>query len=136
MFEGSNSNLRFNFKYEDNNNKESNKYNFNNNNKDFNKYNFNNNKDFNKYNFNNNGNTISDSISATLNKYIIPNNNININNNNIKRENYNKTPLRNLQNSGGSGINSVKNSGIQGNYKEADKLAILNKYKIPGKKNN
>ena len=116
MLEGSNSNVRFNFKYNDSGNKESNRYLTNNNNN-------NNNNNF-------NGNSISESINATLNKYIIPNN---INNN---RDNYfsNKTPLRNFQNSGNISNNSNNNSGIQGNFKENDKLAILNKYKIPSKK--
>ena len=112
LLEGNNSNLRFNLKYEDSGQKATNSYN------NFN--NLNNNNNF-------NGNSISESINATLNKYIIPNNN-NINN---------KSPLRNFQNSGSGNMsnNSINNSGIQGNFKDNDKLAILNKYKIPSKKN-
>jgi hypothetical protein len=115
LLEGNNSNLRFNFKYEDSTHKDTNRYNFTNNNNNF------------------NGNNISESINATLNKYIIPNNNKdNFYNNN----NDNKSSLRNFQNSGSVNMsnNSINNSGIQGNYKDNDKLAILNKYKIPSKK--
>ena len=107
MFEGSNNNLRFNFKYEEKDNKDLNRYNVNN---------------------NYNGNSISESINATLNKYIIPNNNIN-------KENYNKNQFINFQKSGSLGNNSFNNSENKGNLKENDKLALLNKYRIPGKKN-
>ena len=107
MFEGSNNNLRFNFKYEEKDNKDLNRYNLNN---------------------NYNGNSISESINATLNKYIIPNNNIN-------KENYNKNQFINFQKSGSLGNNSFNNSENKGNLKENDKLALLNKYRIPGKKN-
>ena len=107
MFEGSNNNLRFNFKYEEKDNKDLNRYNLNN---------------------NYNGNSISESINATLNKYIIPNNNIN-------KENYNKNQFFNFQKSGSLGNNSFNNSENKGNLKENDKLALLNKYRIPGKKN-
>ena len=104
MFEGSNNNLRFNFKFEEKDN----------------------NNESNRFNFINNGNSISESINATLNKYIIPNNNMN-------KDNYNKNQLNNFQNSGNMGNNSFNNSGNQGNLKD-DKLTMLNKYKIPGKK--
>ena len=107
MFEGSNNNLRFNFKYEEKDNKDLNRYNLNN---------------------NYNGNSISESINATLNKYIIPNNN-------IHKENYNKNQFINFQKSGSLGNNSFNNSENKGNLKENDKLALLNKYRIPGKKN-
>ena len=115
LFEGSNNNLRFNFKYEENDNRDLNRYNFNNNN-------FNNN--------NYNGNNISESINAALNKYIVPNNNIN-------KDNYNnnKNQFSNFHNSSSLGNNTFNNSETKGNIKENDKLAILNKYKIPGRKN-
>ena len=120
LLEGNNSNLRFNFKYEDSTHKDTNRYNLNNNN-----------------NNNFNGNTISESINATLNKYIIPNNNKdNLKDNFYNNNNDNKSSLKNFQNSGIENMsnNSINNSGIQGNYKDSDKLAILNKYKIPSKK--
>ena len=115
LFEGSNNNLRFNFKYEENDNRDLNRYNFNNNN-------FNNN--------NYNGNNISESINAALNKYIVPNNNIN-------KDNYNnnKNQFSNFHNSNSLGNNTFNNSETKGNIKENDKLAILNKYKIPSRKN-
>ena len=116
LFEGSNNNLRFNFKYEENDNRDLNRYNFNNNN-------FNNNNNY-------NGNNISESINAALNKYIVPNNNIN-------KDNYNnnKNQFSNFHNSNSLGNNTFNNSETKGNIKENDKLAILNKYKIPGRKN-
>ena len=99
LLEGSNNNLRFNFKYDD---KEKN----------------------NKTSFN--GNLISESINNTLNKYIIPNNN-------YKTDDFNnKNSLKNLQNSGNMENFSNSNSGLQ-SFKNNDKLAILNKYKIPNK---
>ena len=107
MFEGSNNNLRFNFKYEEKDNKDLNRYNFNN---------------------NYNGNSISESINATLNKYIIPSNNLN-------KDNYSKNQFLNFQNSGSIGNNSFNNSGNRGIIKENDKLALLNKYRVPGRKN-
>jgi len=107
VLKGSNNNLRFNFKYEDNDNA--------------------NNKDSERYNKNYNGNSTSESINATLNKYIFPNSN-------KIGDNYfsNKTPLKTYQNSIGN--NSFNNSGLKGNYVENDKLALLNKYKAPVKK--
>ena len=100
VLEGSNNNLRFNFKYDD---KE---------------------KNNNKMNFN--GNSVSESINNTLNKYIIPNNTYNIN------EFHNdKNSLRNLQNSGN--IDNYSNNIALQSFKGNDKLAILNKYKIPNK---
>ena len=101
LLEGSNNNLRFNFKYDD---KE---------------------KNNNKISFN--GNSVSESINNTLNKYIIPNNTYNMNDFN----NINKNSLRNLQNSGNIG-NFSNNKALQ-SFKDNDKLAILNKYKIPNK---
>jgi len=99
LLEGSNNNMRFNFKYDD---KEKN----------------------NKTSFN--GNLISESINNTLNKYIIPNNN-------YKPDDFNnKNSLKNLQNSGNIENFSNSNSGLQ-SFKNNDKLAILNKYKIPNK---
>ena len=97
FLEGSNSNLRFNFKYDD---KE---------------------KMNNRMNFN--GNSISESNNNILNKYIIPKNTYNT------EDFSNKNSLKNLQNSGNL---SVNNSNIE-NFKNNDKLAILNKYKIPKK---
>ena len=101
LLEGSNNNLRFNFKYDD---KE---------------------KNNNKISFN--GNSVSESINNTLNKYIVPNNTYNMNDFN----NINKNSLRNLQNSGNIG-NFSNNKALQ-SFKDNDKLAILNKYKIPNK---
>ena len=100
VLEGSNNNLRFNFKYDD---KE---------------------KNNNKMNFN--GNSVSESINNTLNKYIIPNNTYNIN-----EFHNNKNSLRNLQNSGN--IDNYSNNIALQSFKGNDKLAILNKYKIPNK---
>ena len=100
VLEGSNNNLRFNFKYDD---KE---------------------KNNNKMNFN--GNSVSESINNTLNKYIIPNNTYNMN-----EFNNNKNSLRNLQNSGN--IDNYSNNIALQSFKGNDKLAILNKYKIPNK---
>ena len=109
MLEGSNNNLRFNFKYDDKDNSNKNNFNFN--------------------NFN--GNSISESINNTMNKYIVPSNNYFLNDLN------NKNSLRNFQNSGNVaiGINSINNSDIQ-NFKDNDKLSLLNKYKIPNKSKN
>ena len=99
LLEGSNNNMRFNFKYED---KE--------------RYN-------NRMNLN--GNSISESFNNTLNKYIVPNNNY------INNDLTNKNSLRNLQNSGNMGISN--NNIVLQSFKDNDKLAILNKYKIPNK---
>ena len=99
LLEGSNNNMRFNFKYED---KE--------------RYN-------NRMNLN--GNSISESFNNTLNKYIVPNNNY------INNDLNNKNSLRNLQNSGNMGISN--NNIVLQSFKDNDKLAILNKYKIPNK---
>ena len=98
LLEGSNNNIRFNFKFDEKG------------------------KNNNRTNFN--GNSVSDSFNNTLNKYIIPNNN-----NFIMEDSINKNSLRNLQNSGNIGMNN-NNIGLQ-NYKDNDKLAMLNKYKIP-----
>ena len=108
LLKGSNNNIRFNFKYDENDNT-------------------NNTKDSERYNKNYNGNSISESINATLNKYIFPNSN-------KIGDNYfsNKTPLKTYQNSIGN--NSLDNSGLKGNFVENDKLALLNKYKAPVKK--
>ena len=108
VLKGSNNNIRFNFKYDENDNT-------------------NNTKDSERYNKNYNGNSISESINATLNKYIFPNSN-------KIGDNYfsNKTPLKTYQNSIGN--NSLDNSGLKGNFVENDKLALLNKYKAPVKK--
>ena len=97
LLEGSNNNMKFNFKYDD--------------------------KGKNDIINNFNGNYMSESFNNTLNKYIVPNNNNNIDNLN------NKNSLRNLQKFGNM---SGSNSGFQ-NFKDNDKLAILNKYKIPNK---
>ena len=97
LLEGSNNNMKFNFKYED--------------------------KGKNDIINNFNGNYMSESFNNTLNKYIVPNNNNNIDNLN------NKNSLRSLQKFGNM---SGSNSGFQ-NFKDNDKLAILNKYKIPNK---
>ena len=99
LLEGSNNNMRFNFKYED--------------------------KEKNNNRISLNGNSISESFNNTLNKYIVPNNNY------MMDDLSNKNSLRNLQNSGNIGI-SNNNIGIKG-FKSNDKLAILNKYKIPNK---
>ena len=97
LLEGSNNNMKFNFIYED--------------------------KGKNDIINNFNGNYMSESFNNTLNKYIVPNNNNNIDNLN------NKNSLRNLQKFGNM---SGSNSGFQ-NFKDNDKLAILNQYKIPNK---
>ena len=103
LLEGSNNNLRFNFKYDD---KE---------------------KNNNKNNFN--GNSVSESINNALNKYIIPNKTYNMND--FNNNNNDKNSLKNLQNSGNM-TNFSNNIALQ-SFKENDKLAILNKYKIPNK---
>jgi predicted acyltransferase (DUF342 family) len=72
-----------------------------------------------------NGNSISESFNNTLNKYIVPNNNY------INNDLTNKNSLRNLQNSGNMGISN--NNIVLQSFKDNDKLAILNKYKIPNK---
>jgi len=99
LLEGSNNNMRFNFKYED--------------------------KEKNNNRISLNGNSISESFNNTLNKYIVPNNNYMMDNLS------NKNSLRNLQNSETMGM-SNNNIGLKG-FKSNDKLAILNKYKIPNK---
>ena len=99
LLEGSNNNIRFNFKYEDKN------------------------KNNNRINLN--GNSISESFNNTLNKYIVPNNNY------MSNDLANKNSLRNLQNSGNIGMSN--NNIVLQSFKDNDKLAILNKYKIPNK---
>ena len=81
------------------------------------------NKNNNRINLN--GNSISESFNNTLNKYIVPN--INYMSNDLS----NRNSLRNLQNSGNIGIS--KNNIVLQSFKDNDKLAILNKYKIPNK---
>ena len=99
LLEGSNNNMRFNFKYED--------------------------KEKNNNRISLNGNSISESFNNTLNKYIVPNNNY------MMDDLSNKNSLRNLQNSGNMGISN--NNIVLQSFKDNDKLAILNKYKIPNK---
>ena len=76
-----------------------------------------------------NGNT-SESINATLNKYI--------NSTNIIRDNlYIQTPMRNVMDGTESGMKNSKMSNkniFQNSFKDSDKLSVLNKYKIPSKK--
>ena len=81
------------------------------------------NKNNNRINLN--GNSISESFNNTLNKYIVPNNNY------MSNDLANKNSLRNLQNSGNIGMSN--NNIVLQSFKDNDKLAILNKYKIPNK---
>ena len=131
LLHNSYNNIRFKFKYED---EKDNKYSTLLNNHIFNNYidnnnNINNNNNnINNNNSNDNGST-SESINDTLNKYIASTNM-------IRDSLYNQAPLADFNISENNQINSLNNSTKKFNeLSKLDKLEILDKYKIPVKKN-
>ena len=120
LFKSSNNKIRFKIKYGDENENDNKQINDILNNNIFNKY-IESNNNFNR--------SISESINDTLNKYIASTN--------IIRDSlYNQVPIINFKNSKNPENNSenYKNRKLKENFSK-DKLEILNKYKIPSKKN-
>lgn len=113
LLQNSNDNIRFNFKFNDGNR------NYNN---------FNNSMINNYYEGNNIGNSNSESINATLNKYIASTNMI--------RDNlYNQTPLLNFKSTKFYHNSDISNNKMKKHFNQNEKMKILNKYKYPIKLN-
>ena len=112
LLQNSNDNVRFNFKFKDGN---------------MNYNNFNNSK-LNNYEDINFGNSNSESINATLNKYITSTNMI--------RDNlYNQTPMMNFKRNKFYNNSDISNNRMKKNFNQNEKMKILNKYKYPIKLN-